>query len=621
MRLAAAHLQEDRGERPLTIALAMVAVPLASSAIVLRVAIWFGLSFHTASWALACVAALAMAAAGYSLLPARPGPGLQRKRMDTGAVLILAAACLSAALTVVCLHRPDSDDAIYLPKIVHAVAHPEMPIDGTVYEIAHTPALALPLSAAAYYPTAYEFSQAAFAHLSGIDLLWVYYRLAPVLTAIFGTFLLAAILRLLGLPVRASAFAALVSIPLILLMGENHRSLGNFTLARMFQAKCAFMFLGLPMFAALSLLFFRRPGVGSWVMLCVGVIALSGMTTSALVMLPLLSLPLFLAWWVVFGHGGSVRSGLARGVAYAVALVPALAFALDYRRYAIAYAGYGSSLNAGFPKSFVGQFDLITNGSASSPTLILSLFSVLVLGRLWREPRHGLLLATAALVALFYLNPWAAPWVMRYLSSENIYWRLFYLPPLLLMIGAAVGSFYARMVSGGRLLRSLPVLLFLALVAAAFFSPTSVLRKDNHVEISLRGYPLDAYTDDAKACLELAPPGVVLAPVALAQDMVILSARHRQVVTRPDFLRNTLSAEPGEAARRMSAAAVANGKGGKLDDFVAVVRDLGPSTVIVARKAMSPDLTAFLRSEGMHQAGTVGAWIVYGHDGTAVTQP
>ena len=64
MRLAAAHLQEDRGERPLTIALAMVAVPLASSAIVLRVAIWFGLSFHTASWALACVGALARAAAG-----------------------------------------------------------------------------------------------------------------------------------------------------------------------------------------------------------------------------------------------------------------------------------------------------------------------------------------------------------------------------------------------------------------------------------------------------------------------------------------------------------------------------------------------------------------------------
>jgi hypothetical protein len=494
-------------------------------------------------------------------------------------------------------------------------------MDGTIYEIAHTPALALPLSAAAYYPTAYEFSQAAFAHLSGIDLLWVYYRLAPVLTAIFGTFLLAATLRLLGLPVRASAFAALVVIPLILLMGENHRSLGNFTLVRLFQAKCAFMFLGLQTFVATSLLFFRKPGVGSWTMLCVGVIALAGMTTSALVMLPLLAFPLFLAWWLVFGHGGSLKCSLARGVAYAVALVPAVAFALDYRRYAIAHAGYGSSLNAGFPKTVVGQLDLITNGSAFSPTVLFSFFSMLLLGRLWREPHHRLLLATAILIQLFYLNPWAAPWVMRYLSSENIYWRLFYLPPLLLMIGAAVGWLYQRMASGGPVLRNLPAPLFLALAGAVFFSPTSVMRKDNHVEISPRGYSLDGYTDDAKACLELATPGVVLAPVALAQDMVILSARHRQVVTRPDFLRNTLSGEPGEAARRMSAAAVADGKGGKLEDFVAVVRALEPSTIIVARKALSPALTTILQNEGMHQAGLVGAWIVYGHDSTAARQP
>ena len=598
-------------ERLVILLLTAISVPLASSALVLRAAIWLGLSFHVASCVLALVVTITMVVIAYGVFLRRPEAQPSFRQLDKTAVLTLSAACLVGVLSVLCLHRSDADDVIYLPKIVYAVAHPGVTMDGAIHEIAHTPVLALPLSAAAYYPSAYEFSQAAFAHLSGMDLLRVYYRLAPVLTTLAGVLLLAANLRLLGLSGRASAVAALMVIPLLLLMGESHRSLGNFTLVRMFQAKCAFIFLGLQMFLALSMLFFRKPGVGRWALLVMGVVAVASMTTSALVMLPLLSLPLFLSWWLAFGHGGSPRADIERGLAYAAAISPALMFALDYRRYALARAAYGSSLNAGFPKTFLGQFDLVTGGSALSPSLLLFLGSLIVLGLLWRERRHRFLLATAALTAVFYLNPWVASPLMRYLTTENIYWRLFYLLPLPLMMGAVVGVLFERF-AGGQFMQSGTALVsFAVLAVAVFVSPTSAVRRDNDVSISLHGYPLDAYADDARACLQLAQPGVMLAPIALAQDMVVLSAQHAQVVTRADFLANALFSVPKEFAQRMSAAAVIAGQGGRLADLVAVIRREKPASVVVARGASSA-VVATLQREGLQPVGTAGRWMVYG---------
>lgn len=610
--MVAVRPQRDTHEWLLAALLAAMAVPLASSALVLRVAIWTGASFHVAACVLAVVVAVILALVGWLFLSRRPRWNRSSRRVDKTALLALALACLSAALCVVCLQRSDADDVIYLPKIVYAVAHPGTPMDGTIHEIAHAPALALPLSAAPYYPTAYEFAQAALAHVSGIDLLWIYYRLAPVLTAMFGVFLLAANLRCLGLPWRASAIGALLAVPLLLLMGDSHRALGNFTLVRMFQSKCAFIFLGLQMFIALSLVYFRKPGARSWALLIVGVTALSGITTSALVMLPLLSLPLFLGWWFAYGHGDSLRRTFGRGLAYAAALAPTLLFALDYRKYALARAGYGSTLNAGFPDTFHGQLDLVIHGSMLSPAVLFLLASVLVLGLFWREPRHRFLLATTALIGLFYLNPWMASPVMRYLTSENIYWRLFYLPPLLLMMGAAVGVLFER-VAGGRLMRKgVPFFCFAVLAGLVVVSPTSVMHQGNHVEVALHGYPLGPYADDARACLRLARPGVVLAPVALAQEMAVLSASHTQVVTRRDFLANALFAEPDELARRMGAAKVITGKGGRLGDLVAVLQQARPSTVVIARAAESTALAATLRHAGLQQEGATGRWIVYG---------
>lgn len=602
----------DANERLSLVMLAIACIPLASSALVLRAAIGLGLSFGTAATALAAVIIVAYALTSFWLFSHRPWLQSAHPTWDKTAVLTLALTCTAAALCVLCMHRPDADDVIYLPKIVYSLAHPGSTMDATIHEIAHKPVLSLPLSAAPYYPDAYEFLQAAFVHISGVNLFWVYYRLAPTLAVISGVLLLAFNLRYLGVSSRASAVAVLIMVPIFLLMGESHRSFGNFTLVRMFQSKCAFIFFGLPMFVALSLLFFRKPTHGRWGLLLLGVVAISGMTTSALVMLPMLSLPLFLSWWLVFGHDKALTWNIAKGAAYAASLLPALAFALEYRRYAAARVAYESRVNSGFPKSFHGQFDLITGGSAHSPTLLLFVGSAALLALYWREVRHRFLLVASVLTIALYLNPWVASPIMRYLTTENIYWRLFYLLPMPLMLGSAIATLYERAPGGVLLKYGVSLVCFTAIAVAVFVSPTSVARAGNRVKISAYGYPMDPNTDAARACLRLARPGTILAPVRLSQAMAVLSARHPLVVTRPDFLANALTAHPTEYVRRFSAASVISGKGGSLRNLVTILQKMKPSTVIVARPALSPRLEPTLRNEGYRQTGAVDRWIVYG---------
>ena len=598
--------------------LTIATIPLASSALLLRAAIWSGLSFHVAAVALAVVTTILWTLTALRLFIHRPWSGGSRPPLGKSTALALSLACTAAVLCVLYLHRPDADDGIYLPKIVYSLAHPESVMDGTIHEVAHTPVLSLPLSAAPYYPDAYEFLQAAFVHLSGTDLFWVYYRLAPALAAMFGVLLLATNLRYLGVSGRASALAVLMLIPMILLMGISHRSFGNFTLVRMFQSKCAFIFFGLPMFTSLSVLFFRKPTRARWLLLLFGVVAIAGMTTSALVMLPLLSLPLFLAWWPAFGHGKDLRSTITRGIAYAASLLPALAFALDYRRYAQARVAYNSPLNAGFPKSFAGQFHLLTGGTTFSPSLLIFLGSGLVLAYFWREPRHRFLLVASLVTMILYLNPWVANTIMRHLTTENIYWRLFYLLPLSLMPGMAIATLYER-APGGILLKSVVSLAgFSALTAVVFVSPTSVTRPGNHVHISASGYPVAPNTNTARAVLGLASQGTILAPAALSRTMATLSAQHPLVVTRPDFLANALVADHTDYVRRMSAASLIAGRGGHIDDLIAVMQHLKPNTVVLARKAQTSRLDTILRGDGFRQSGSIDHWIVYGRSETSV---
>ncbi|WP_266183406.1 hypothetical protein [Dyella humicola] len=590
-----------------SLTLALLLSPLAAATLLVRVAVYGGLSFHLAAL-LQTGLTLSLAAGALVLaMVYRRDLWALARAANKEALVWMLVACALGALAATCLHRPDADDVIYLPKVLYLLAHSDARIDGLIPELAHSPALSLPIAAAPYYPTSYEFVQAVFAHVSGLDFLKVYYVLAPCAAAAFGVLFIILNLRLLGLSARTAAICAALLVPVLLLMGESHRSFGNFTLVRMFQAKCAFIFVGLQASIAVSLLFFKEPKAARWVTLLVGFLAVVGMTTTALIMLPLLAIPLFVSWWCTESH----RRVIPVGVAYGLALLPVAAFALDYRRYALERAGYGSDLNAGFPNTFMGQLDLVTGGSSLPTAFVVFALAAGICLYSWRVRRHAFLLLWTAIAFALYLNPWSAPGIMKFVATENIYWRLFYLLPVPLMIGMALGYGLDRIGPDARAGRHLPWLALLAFGLAVVVAPTSVTRKDNGVRIAPPGLTLDAYAADARACLALAKPGSVLAPIPLAQDMVLLSAEHTLLITRVDFLKNALFNEPDEFNRRYSAAKFITGEGGLGQDLVDVLQREQPGTVVIAGSARA-EVEPYLASAHYRQvAGVGGRWMVF----------
>jgi hypothetical protein len=584
---------------------ALLLSPLAASAIVLRAAVYLPLSFRTGSHLLLVVALFLGVTLANCTRPRLLGLARMAANADRPALSMALGACMLAGLAATCLHRADADDAIYLPKLVHYLSYPASTVDGSIYEITSSSVLKFPRAATTYYPTSYEFAQGAFALLSGVDLLTVYYVIAPLLAGVIGMLAMLINIRSFGTSFRAASYSAALLVPVILLLGESHRSYGNLSLARAFQSKFAFFLFGLPIFLGVSLAFFRSRDATTWLCLLVVSVALSGMTTSALVMLPMLAIVLLAAWLItVGGHEGWVKLG----VTYAMTLVPTLLFALDYRRYAVANVGFGSALNDAFPRDFSGQFGLLEQGDGAPISLVC--FGAALLVCLARAKRNAFVLTWSLLAILLYLNPLTAPWIMRFVSSENIYWRLFYLLPFPLIIGIACAKTIDSLpcaVAGCK--EGIAVLVLL--IACLFISPTSVLREENGMRIGSPGPTLDALATDALGIAKLAPAGVVLAPVAVAQDMAILSAKHVQVATRADFMANAQRGELGENQLRLRAALFISGEGGRMEDMVEVLNRDRPGTVVLARRAVSSDVIHALVEDGLHRAGAVGQWVVY----------
>lgn len=597
--------QRSRSDAAVTAWMLILLSPLAISAIVVRIAVYGSLSFEVAAYGFVVISVLVLALLA-AVLKSRLWDLLRLcADADISTLCIVAASCVMASVATTCLHRSDLDDAIYLPKIVHYVTFPKSVMNGEVYEIASAKALAFPRAAAPYYPTSYEFAEAAFAYTARVDFLYVYYAVAPFIAGVLGVLGLILCLRFLGVSVNQAACSVLVIVPLTLLLGETHRSLGNVTLMRVFQSKFAFFVFGLPFFVGASIAYFRNKSWYTWT--CLGTLALAfgGMTTSALVMLPLLALLLAGAWWLVH-----IKRRLHLGylLVYGASLFPVIVFAIDYRRYAAAWVKYGAPANSWFPASFWGQFDLVYTSGVAPISLVLLAATLSIC--LYKAKENAFILTWFALAVLALLNPVTAPWIMQHLTTENIYWRLFYLLPAPLLGGVAYAQLTDRLTSLKQR-QWLACSLSMVLIGLLFVIPTSTLRSANGTTIGWPGYTMDAMATSAKDVLALSPDGEMLAPVALAQDMAILSAAHEQIATRADFLENVLQNQHAEYQLRMSAAQYVAGQGGSAADVITILRRNKLSTVVLNKGALDLSLFKELKAQNFRVAGQVNDWLVY----------
>lgn len=509
----------DPESRIIELLLASFYILLLSSLLVFSIGMRFSVSFRSASYMIGTVT-VTVAIVCAALLHKEIGFAQLRRRSLTSVFL----CALATGVVTASINRPDIDDSVYAPKAVFYTENPDALVGNTLTWIAGIPA-----DAKSFVFPYYETLQASLAWLCNVHFLTFYHVALPLLV---GFLAFCSIYLLLGLFYEASRTRLAGTIFLImvaLLLGETHRTYGNLSIARAFQGKFVLFYLGFYSWSYFSLKYFIEKRAGQLVYLSTVAVALTALTTTAFFYVPILSLVLYIAYFLSRGELLSART-IKAGMWFLLALLPTALLALHFRQEAQEIMSAGSLINSGFSANFSDQLEyLINRGFPLSPVLfIVSLALILIF-----SPYRKFWALWTAVPFILLLNPIVSGVIMKYITTENAYWRMFYLLPFPLISAVAFCSVMQKV----RRFYITASALFVVLCGLVFVSPSSVLRRENGAYFDFLSFkihePIRSYI--AKFSNSLLP-GTVFAPLEIASNIVIYTSRFPEYYLREDYL-------------------------------------------------------------------------------------
>jgi len=524
---------------------------------------------------------------------------------DPKVLLILLGLGFVGAIISLIVNRPDDDDFYYVPNVIFYLQNPQALMGFKIHYLfsAHAPFASFSWATA----NAYEYMQALVAFGFRLRFLDVYYFIMPAIAGFLLPFALYLAIVHFADDTFAAVLGTLVTVGIILLLGETHRTFGNFSFVRIFQGKAVLLSLGIPLFIAFSMNYFAKPtyktGLG---LLCLAT-GLIGLSSSAIFILPALACVLALAYVI-----STQRYQLTMLAGYFATLVYVVAVALYVFLFWKVGLDNGSPANEGWPTTFGGHANFFVNTNTPLTPLALigsTLLAALVLsGR-----RRSFLLIWAFSSILLFLNPISAPFLISHVTSANAYWRMFYIYPFPIMTGIIAAALFARLRHGWPGKRVAVVLATsIMLVGLLFLSPTSVF---SHQDLGRPTYKLPLHKlRQATAIVEITPAGVMLAPEPMAGIVALLDARFPQIRVRTDAERTWLPSL-AEANLRIAASAYIGGTG---DDFSALqtVVNLYGSTIrsiVINNKVVdkNPEIVDLLNAHHFTKQRTIDEYTVF----------
>lgn len=496
---------------------------LALSTLCLMVALRFSLRFSTASFSVIFSLLLAFLPLCYrirQLLKEKSG-----ERIDHILPIFVLIVSLAGGWLAASINRPDIDDSIYAPKAVYYTENIDSELSKSLTWIA-----GLPQTAFTGIFQYYETIQAALATRLHVPFLCIYHITFP---AIVGFLTCISIFLVLSLfdqrrwpPLIALSFLLLI----ILSLGETHRAFGNLSFARAFHAKFMFIAVGVPAAIYFSLQFLTLGTLWSWIVLtCIG-IGMAGATTTALIFLPFLFSLVVLSYLLNEGKDFVWKRTFLLLIKYISSLVPVAFIALDFLLYAQDNIATGSFINSAFPGNFEGHLRFILHPDYPlTPILFFASFITLLFFSRYRL----FFLYWIALAILLFLNPFVSRFIIHHITTENIYWRLFYLLPFPIIVGIAYMSILRLNISF--------VITSIIITGVAFYfafwGPTRVIRPENHAVFGFPAYKIhEPELSLAREIATTVPKGSMLAPLEISSNILLFSSKYPQFHMREDFL-------------------------------------------------------------------------------------
>lgn len=177
---------------------------------------------------------------------------------------------------------PDADDAFFVSLAASAIDNPGAPLYG--FDNLYRSELPL-VEQHLHFAQTYEYFVAVLSSFTGVPVRVLYYVVLPALWAPTGILAYWSLLRRF-LP-RLYALAGLAALTLILTTwGDGHRTYGNTAFVKLFQGKCIYLTVVLPLVVRAALEYLNTPTLRNWVLLALLQSAATGFTTNGMVVAP-----------------------------------------------------------------------------------------------------------------------------------------------------------------------------------------------------------------------------------------------------------------------------------------------------------------------------------------------
>ena len=519
-------------------------------------------------------------------------------------LFVLGLGLVGAILTLI-THRSDGDDLYYIPNAVYYLEHPDALMGFDVHFLYSGGEPFVSTSWAT--SLAIDYFRGAMAHVAGLNYLTVYYLISA---AIFGFAIPLATFYLVSRFTKDTVDAAVgtvFAVSMFLILRDGHRTYGNLAFPRIFQGKALLLSVGLPTFAAMTIDFFYRRSRLIWVSLFAASIALTGATTTTVILLPSLALLLTLSFLVVARPDRKERFSLL--TRYFLVLSYVGIYAIFILLTESPDLGVGSVVNEGYPTTFLGHASLfITVNLPLTPIVVISV-TILFFFRPPTRERKFLTIWMAGSVVLF-LNPLVARPLIEYVTTPNVYWRMFYLYPFPLIAGYIAASTSAQSGKRENLRLSLALLVLAASVACYifFFTLLPSYAAAPHYKVKPEDLEL------AREITEVAPAGPMLAPEPVAGMLSLLSSDYPQMRVRETAVQLWMQERgQGELAEmRLNASAFVSGENDQyVVDFRRLLETTVVKTIVLADEvAADPAVQQTLQEHGYTQSRVVTDYVV-----------
>lgn len=408
----------------------------------------------------------------------------------------IVVLCIAAALLTLAVSRSDLDDAYYVAVAAFTASHPHAPLLGTDPMFGEH---GWPLLFPSYRFSAYEPLAGAIAYALNLPAMDVMYRALPPFSAIA---MVGAIFFCTRETVpRHWISAGTLVLALMLLLGEEHRSAANFGFVRAFQGKALFLWIMVPTIFGLSFRYASRRGkpFDLFLLVCAQVASI-GLSNYAILGAPLAGAVAATSAAPPFSRT-TARRWLALGATTLVAL-PYLAF--------VALRSHDASA---LRHLMLESPTAVWSGVFGPHQQYLTAFLLLLAPFLANTGVLRWRLAVPPLILFaILLNPLLAPWIARYITTPEVYWRVTWAFPTLIYLGIAIALILDQVRRSPRLASHASVTATAVGLLVTVALPGNTLRASNQVEwrfASRKLEPADARVADT--LLRVAGKGKILA--------------------------------------------------------------------------------------------------------------